>query len=108
MSSRTHDDQMYEKYLEMFKTEEGFQEMMDAHKMSGYGKNEIKDSKMCGCFYCCRTYPTQEALDHQEVWASKNLLICPHCGIDAVIWDTSGFPATDDDFLKKMRIFWFY
>lgn len=32
--------------------------------------------------------------------------ICPHCGIDAVIGESSGFPITPD-FLRTMNRRWF-
>jgi hypothetical protein len=108
--TQNHDQHMLEKYTELFGTQEGFQDLMNAHMMSGCSKDDVKDkkdSKMSGCFHCCQIYATKEALDHVEDWAPENYLICPRCGIDAVIWDTSGFPATDLEFLKKMNKLWF-
>jgi len=32
--------------------------------------------------------------------------VCPHCRIDSVIGDASGYPITVD-FLKKMKEYWF-
>ena len=32
--------------------------------------------------------------------------LCPHCGIDSVIGDRSGFPITGE-FLAKMKSYWF-
>ena len=32
--------------------------------------------------------------------------LCPHCGIDSIIGNYTGFPITTD-FLKKMNDYWF-
>ena len=32
--------------------------------------------------------------------------LCPYCGIDSVIGDSSGFPTTTE-FLSKMKSYWF-
>ena len=34
-------------------------------------------------------------------------LVCPMCGIDCIVGDASGFPVTDDDFIKACTEAWF-
>lgn len=76
----------------------------EAHKASSYHRATIKHSKMCGCFYCCKTFsPTliKEWIDGGQT------AVCPSpCGIDSVIGSASGYKLTDG-FLKAMCKFWF-
>lgn len=94
-----------QKYLTLFNTEEGFEDILDAHHKSGTLKDYVKDSQICGCFYCEKIYRTKEAIQNVESWAPEHM-ICPFCGIDAVLCDTSGYPITLE-FLHKMKLFWF-
>lgn len=69
----------------------------------------LKKDSVCGCFYCLRIFDPSEI----EEWIiadnpiDKNgTAICPHCGIDSVIGESSGFPITTD-FLRGMKKCWF-
>ena len=56
-------------------------------------------------FIVCIFFPPKEIKD----WIKdKNgpTALCPHCGIDAVIGESSGYPITED-FLKEMNEYWF-
>jgi hypothetical protein len=74
-----------------------------AHKFSSHHKKGLEEDKKCGCFYCLEIYsPTliTEWIDRDQT------AICPHCGIDSVIGESSGFPITKE-FLEKMNQAWF-
>lgn len=78
-----------------------------AHNASTFNKDIVLDTK-CGCFHCLEIFsPSEieewccEVEDGEEVTA-----ICPHCGIDSVIGESSGFPISRD-FLQLMRQKWF-
>jgi hypothetical protein len=101
-----HRQRQFQKYQTLFKTHEGFDDILDAHDKSGATKDEVKDSQMCGCFHCEKIYPTKEAIRNVENWAPEHMMICPYCGIDAVLCDNSGYPITLE-FLQIMRLFWF-
>jgi hypothetical protein len=79
-----------------------------AHEHSAGHRAELLGSKLCGCFYCLRTYSPAEITD----WVDENLngegqtALCAKCGIDSVIGDLSGFPLTPD-FLAAMNKRWF-
>lgn len=78
----------------------------EAHKSSSSHKNEIKESDLCGCFYCEQTFlPTEIDEWIEENIANGETAICPKCGIDSVL--SSKFPITDNEFLKKMNKLWF-
>jgi len=59
--------------------------------------DNVKASKMCGCYYCSRIFPSSEVTD--EDWvpdAHGRTVTCPYCYIDAVIGDASGIPIQKD------------
>ena len=66
---------------------------------------EIKNSDICGCFYCKRIFKSVEVKD----WVKdKNgdTAKCPYCLTDSVIGDASGYDL-NEDFLNKMNKKWF-
>jgi hypothetical protein len=74
-----------------------------AHPHSIQHRKEVLDSSMCGCFYCRAQFATQEI----ERWIDGGeTALCPHCGVDAIIGDASGFPVTVE-FLTEMYDRWF-
>lgn len=77
-------------------------ELKKAHKMSFRGRAIIEKSKLCGCFYCCRTFSPvaiKEWVDY------KDTALCPHCGIDSVLPDI--YSVDDKEFLNQMYKYWF-
>lgn len=81
-----------------------------AHKATIYHEKQIRDSKVCTCFYCGYQFDPQieEELDWIDEGPNKErTLRCPMCMIDCVIGDASGFPITDDDFIFTCTENWF-
>jgi len=79
-----------------------------AHKHSSGHRDEIKNSGVCGCFYCLEIYNPIEILDwvDEDERGVGQCALCARCGIDAVIGSASGYPITKE-FLQKMREYWF-
>ena len=77
-------------------------ELKRAHKHSIYHHQQIKNSR-CGCFYCLKTF---EYSDIHEWTDNDTTALCPICGIDTVIGDTSGFPI-HQEFLQAMHKYYF-
>jgi hypothetical protein len=79
-----------------------------AHRHCFRNREEVVRSDVCGCFYCCRTFPPSDV----EEWTDESAdgigqtAICPRCGIDAVIGSASAYPTTGA-FLKAMKAYWF-
>ncbi|MDO4207195.1 MAG: cytoplasmic protein [Lachnospiraceae bacterium] len=80
-----------------------------AHRFSNNHKPELEKDIKCGCFYCLTIFEPSEI----EEWIiadnpcdKRGTAICPHCGIDSVIGESSGFPITKE-FLLKMKKRWF-
>ncbi len=76
-----------------------------AHKFSIRHKSRLILDEQCGCFYCLKIFSPQEI----ERWipdTEDHTAVCPYCGIDSVIGQSSGFPV-ESDFLRRMREYWF-
>jgi hypothetical protein len=75
-----------------------------AHEHCSRHRVEIERSHNVGCFYCCQTYEASLI----DIWVGEDdTALCTKCGIDAVVGDASGFPITDQSFLKSMNKVWF-
>lgn len=76
-----------------------------AHKRSGNHRTEVKDSTVCGCFYCRETFAPHEIME----WLDDEVgtALCPRCSIDLVIGSEFGYPVTDATFLQAMHERWF-
>lgn len=80
-------------------------DIIDAHKYSINHKTKIINDKKCGCFYCLKVFSPNEITE----WIDDKLddtAICPYCGIDSIISESSGYPITLE-FLKEMNNYWF-
>lgn len=67
------------------------EEMDSAAKHSLENRDEILKSKMCGCYYCERTFPAS-LIRYSDYTDGGMTALCPLCGIDTVIGDASGVP----------------
>lgn len=78
--------------------------VIEAHEFSSNHKNVLLKDEKCGCFYCLKIFNPNKI----EEWIDdeSGTAICPYCGIDSIIGESSGFPITED-FLKEMNNYWF-
>ena len=79
-----------------------------AHIFCCNHKPELEKDHICGCFYCLNIFsPTEieEWLIEDNPADKRGTAICPHCGIDSVIGESSGYPITKE-FLQKMHDYW--
>lgn len=83
------------------------------HRHSSHHRAELLTSQHCGCFYCLRIfYPADiktwinEPAVGDALAASGATALCPHCGVDAVLGDRSGYPI-EAEFLMCMKQRWF-
>ncbi|WP_175582066.1 hypothetical protein [Caulobacter sp. SSI4214] len=75
-----------------------------AHRHATSNREAIGASNVCGCFYCCLSYP---AANVSRFLAEEHTALCPECTIDSVIGDVSGLPVADREFLVAMHDVWF-
>ncbi len=74
-----------------------------AREYSAHNRQYLTNDQACGCFFCLRMFNANEI-----VWPddADDTAMCPYCGIDAVVGQSSGIPITKQ-FLKSMREYWF-
>ena len=80
-----------------------------AHTFSNNHKQALSVEQLCGCFYCQSIFSSKEILDWLEDDNPCDRLgtaLCPNCGIDSVIGESSGFEITTE-FLRAMNFKWF-
>ena len=79
--------------------------LIEAHKYSASNREVQEKSVLCGCFYCLKRFPPTEIKDW--IWdKGGETALCPFCGIDSVLGDSSGYPITEE-FLSRMKEYWF-
>ena len=76
-----------------------------AHRYCTSNKTMLKKDNVCGCFYCMKIFDPQEITDWIRDGDGMTAL-CPSCGIDSVIGESSGYPITEE-FLREMNEYWF-
>jgi hypothetical protein len=78
-----------------------------AHEYSIRHETQLRESDLCGCFYCLHIFlpgEIEEWIDEPDT--TERTALCPDCLIDSVIGSQSGFPITPE-FLEKMQKQWF-
>ena len=79
-------------------TEKKYQRYYDlAGKASFENWESIRNSQMCGCYYCRSIFPSSDV--GEEDWTPDRhgrTVLCPKCFIDSVIGDASGIPIRED------------
>ncbi|WP_144502605.1 cytoplasmic protein [Bacillus thuringiensis] len=75
-----------------------------AHRFCGNNKENLKEDNLCGCFYCLEIFHPSEI--KEWINSNENTALCPYCGIDSIIGQSSGFPITKE-FLSEMNKYWF-
>ncbi|HEU4415197.1 MAG TPA: cytoplasmic protein [Candidatus Angelobacter sp.] len=77
--------------------------MEEAHRRSFKNRDEVEKSSLCGCFYCEKSFSSEEI----DEWVDDGeTALCPFCGIDSVIGSAAGFKL-DRLFLHSMNERWF-
>ncbi|NLI53052.1 MAG: cytoplasmic protein [Clostridiales bacterium] len=79
-------------------------DLIRAHEFCTGHRAQLQQDQICGCFYCLRLFHPREITE----WIDEpgGTALCPHCGIDAVIGESSRLPMTKD-FLRRMHQYWF-
>ncbi|MEQ8197378.1 MAG: cytoplasmic protein [Clostridiaceae bacterium] len=80
------------------------EDYIEAHKYSSNHREQLLNDEKCGCFCCLTIFNPKEI----EYWIKDiaGTAVCPYCGIDSVIGESSGYPITKE-FLEKMNSNWF-
>ncbi len=75
----------------------------EAHRFCSCNRKHLEKDVICGCFYCLEIFHPEKIT---EWWDDDNTAVCPHCGIDSIIGENSGFKITEM-FLSEMHKRWF-
>ena len=67
--------------------------LKDAHLHTASNATEFEEAKECGCICCRRIFSADEVEDFAE---HGETAICPYCGCDSVIADSSGINLTKE------------
>lgn len=85
-------------------------DVIEAHRFSSSNMPALEHDKICGCFYCLEVFSPKEITEYlqdDDIPIDKDgTALCPYCGIDSVIGESSGCPITKE-FLSKMKKYWF-
>lgn len=77
-------------------------DLAKAKEHAVHNRQSLTTEQVCGCFFCQRIFDSKEI-----VWPdADDTAMCPYCGMDAVIGESSGLPITKQ-FLRSMREYWF-
>ena len=79
------------------------QDIIKAHQYSSNNIKILQNDNKCGCFYCLKIFSPKEIKEYLE---NEGTAICPYCGIDSIIGESSGYPITKY-FLEAMYHYWF-
>ena len=78
--------------------------VITAHRFSVNNRPMLLSDKKCGCFYCLSIFSPSEIKEWIDDY--EGTAVCPYCGIDSVIGESSGYPITKE-FLSDMYQYWF-
>jgi hypothetical protein len=75
-----------------------------AKTYSRFNRADLEKDKVCGCYFCKEIYPPPEISEWCCEYARGDEVtaLCPRCGIDSVIGESSGYPITAP-FFEKMH-----
>lgn len=91
----------------------------EAHKFCTKHSEQLKNDKICGCFHCLAIFSPDEikkwlperkrvvsGQSAEWIVSDQRTALCPHCGVDSVLGESSGYPMTKE-FLGNMKEYWF-
>lgn len=85
------------------------QDYIQAHEFCHNHMKRLQRDRVCGCFFCLEIFHPSEITEwiiEDNACDRFGTAICPYCGIDSVIGESSGYPITKN-FLKMMQHHWF-
>lgn len=66
-------------------------------------RDMVESSIKAGCMYCKKIYEIKEIKSYTD---NQKTCLCPHCNVDAVIPDKSGYELTEKS-LHEANNYWF-
>ena len=87
----------------------GYNLLIYSVKSNQWRNLDLESNKKCGCFHCKEIFSSTkitEWLKDDNPIDMYGTAVCPKCGIDSVIGESSGYPITTE-FLRGMQEHWF-
>lgn len=81
---------------------ENVPQYMEAQEHSWLYHEKIRESKVCGCYHCLKTFSYEDISEWVDDVYAEPAPLCPYCHQDSVIGDAHGYPITEE-LLKEMR-----
>ncbi|WP_339879113.1 cytoplasmic protein [uncultured Algoriphagus sp.] len=78
-------------------------EIKKASKYSIYNMAELANSNLAGCYYCKSIF---NAIEIKETADDGKTALCPKCGIDSVLPESSPFKLNSET-LSAVNKYWF-
>ena len=76
-----------------------------AHLDSIRNKESIKNSILCGCYFCLEIFPADYVEEFLEESRGDSTALCPYCEIDSVIGDSK--VSLSKELLEELHKSWF-
>ncbi len=79
-----------------------------AYDKSRKNRSMLIKGRRCGCFYCLKFFDASEIEEFcpEEETGESVTAICPYCGIDSILPETTGYTLTQE-FLSEMNKIYF-
>ena len=74
------------------------------HALSFENEQAVRTSQKCGCFYCQKIFDSDSITEWID-YRNARTALCPYCGVDAVLPDTT--VTLSDELLTRMYARWF-
>lgn len=71
-------------------------EIENIYQQSYANEEQIRHSTQCGCFFCESLFDSATVIDFCQEDGDKRTALCPHCGMDTVIGDSTGISITPE------------
>ncbi len=77
------------------------------NRLTAYNRPELERSdRRCGCFHCGSVFLAHEVARWMAEKDGADTALCPHCGCDAVIYETPAYPLSTA-LLTTLYLGWF-
>lgn len=82
--------------------------VIDAHRFAIRNQNYLEQAQRCSCFHCLTIFNSSDLTEEDFIPEDdgQGTAWCPHCGIDSIIGEESGYEITPE-LLQTMKDFWF-
>ncbi|PAQ16041.1 cytoplasmic protein [Bacillaceae bacterium SAOS 7] len=78
------------------------EQLLTVYRFSSHNKEGLEKDTVCGCFHCLKVFHPSEI---EDWWDDEDTAVCPYCGIDSVIGESSGTKVTEPLLQEMQQMF---